>query len=108
MAMHRGDLSGNRVVSEAWMQESVAPPAFNAPRMDEATKTPRTGYGYQWWLLYGEDHAFQAIGIYGQNVYVNPAKHIVIAQFSALPKPSGGGNRSIGRPHDAIVEKLAR
>ena len=106
MAMHSGEL-GKRVVSEAWMRESLMPPSFNPPRMDGKTGRPITGYGYQWWLLPGEDHAFQAVGIYAQNIYVNPAKHVVIAQFSSLPKPSGGGSRAIGRPHDAIVEKLA-
>jgi CubicO group peptidase (beta-lactamase class C family) len=107
MAMHSGELGGSRVVSEKWMHDSLTPPSFNAPSIDEKTGRPRTGYGYQWWLFPGDDHAFQAVGIYGQNIYVNPAKHIIIAQFSALPKPSGGGNRSIGRPHDAIVEKLS-
>jgi CubicO group peptidase (beta-lactamase class C family) len=85
MAMHAGELGGKRVVSEKWMRESTTPPSFNPPRMDEKTGRPVTGYGYQWWLLPGEDRAFQAVGIYGQNVYVNPAKHVVIAQFSALP-----------------------
>jgi CubicO group peptidase (beta-lactamase class C family) len=106
MAMHDGELSGNRVVSAAWMKESTTPPPFNHPRLDEKTGTPRTGYGYQWWLMYGPDHAFTAIGIYGQSIYVNPAKHVVIAQFSAFPKPGGGSSRAIGRPHDAIAEKL--
>jgi len=107
MAMHAGELGGKRVVSETWMRESTTPPPFNRPRTDEKTGRPVTGYGYQWWLLPGYDHAFQAVGIYGQNIYVNPARHVVIAQFSALPKPSGQGNRSIGRPHDAIAAKLA-
>lgn len=106
MAMHAGELGGKRVVSESWMRESTQAPSFNQPRIDEKTKRPVTGYGYQWWLLPGEDHAFQAVGIYGQNVYVDPAKHVVIAQFSALPKPSGGGSRAIGRPHDAIAAKV--
>jgi len=107
MALNSGQLGGKRVVSEAWMRASTTAPDFNRPRVDEKTGRPVTGYGYQWWLLPGEDHAFQAIGIYGQNVWVNPAKHVVIAQFSALPKPGGGGNRAIGRPHDAIAAKLA-
>ena len=107
MAMNLGELGGQRIVGEAWMRESTSAPGFNPPRVDEKTGRPVTGYGYQWWLLPGADHAFQAVGIYGQNIWVNPAKHVVIAQFSALPKPSGGGNRSIGRPHDAIAAKLA-
>jgi len=106
MAMRGGELDRNRVVSEAWMKESTTPPDFNVPRLDEKTGTPRIGYGYQWWLMYGPDRAFMAIGIYGQNIYVNPEKHVVIAQFSALPKPGGGSGRAIGRPYDAIIEKL--
>ena len=108
MAMHSGELGGTRVVSDAWMRESLTPPSFNAPRLDEKTGRPLTGYGYQWWLLPGEDHPFMAIGIYGQNIWVNPAKHVVIAQFSSLPKPGGGSSRAIGRPYDAIVAKLAQ
>ena len=107
MAMHMGELNGKRIVSESWMRESLTPPSFNVPHIDEKTGRPVTGYGYQWWLLPGEDHAFQAVGIYGQNIWIDPAKHVVIAQFSSLPKPSGGGNRSIGRPHDAIAQKIA-
>jgi hypothetical protein len=107
MAMHSGELGGQRVVGEAWMRESTTAPSFNVPHMDENTGRPVTGYGYQWWLFPGEDHAFQAVGIYGQNIWVNPAKHVVIAQFSSLPKPNGGGSRAIGRPHDAIAAKLA-
>jgi CubicO group peptidase (beta-lactamase class C family) len=108
MAMHSGELDGKRVVSEAWMREATTPPSFNVPHIDQKTGRAVTGYGYQWWLLPGPDHAFQAVGIYGQNIYVNPAKHVVIAQFSALPKPSGGGSRAIGRPHDAIAAKLSQ
>jgi CubicO group peptidase (beta-lactamase class C family) len=107
MAMHSGELNGNRVVGEKWMREATTAPSFNQPRIDEKSGRGMTGYGYQWWLFPGEDHAFQAVGIYGQNIWINPAKHVVIAQFSALPKPSGGGSRAIGRPHDAIAAKLA-
>ena len=108
MAMHQGELGGQRVVGEKWMRESTTAPPFNVPLVDGKTGRPMTGYGYQWWLFPGEDHAFQAVGIYGQNIWVNPAKHVVIAQFSALPKPGGGGSRAIGRPHDAIAAKIGK
>ena len=50
------------------MRESTTAPSFNVPLMDG--KGPAmTGYGYQWWLFPGEDHAFQAVGIYGQNIW---------------------------------------
>jgi len=34
-----------------------------------------------------QDKAFQAMGIFGPILYVNPTKHIVIVQISTLPKP---------------------
>jgi CubicO group peptidase (beta-lactamase class C family) len=97
MAMNRGTLAGTRVVSEAWMRDSTTAPSFNA------------GYGYQWWLnANSPDHAFRAVGIYGQTIYINPVKHVVVAQFRALPKPSGGGPGGPGNPFDAIAAKLAQ
>lgn len=97
MAMNYGELGGTRVVSDAWMHESTTAPAFNP------------GYGYQWWLnANSPDHAFRAVGIYGQTIYVNPAKHVVIAQFRAVPKPSGPNPGAPPPPFDAIAEKLAK
>ena len=45
------------------------------------------GYGYQWWLLNDDDGAFAALGIYGQTIYVNPKRHVVIVQTAAWPQP---------------------
>ena len=97
MAMNYGTLGGTRVVNDAWMHESTTAPAFNP------------GYGYQWWLnANSPDHAFRAVGIYGQTIYINPAKHVVVAQFRALPKPSGGGPGGPPSPFDAIAAKVAQ
>jgi len=97
MALNRGTLGGTLVVSESWMRDSTAAPAFNP------------GYGYQWWInADSPDHAFRAVGIYGQTIYINPAKHVVVAQFRALPKPSGGNPRSPPAPFDAIAAALAQ
>ena len=65
-------------------------------------------YGYQWWLnANSKDGVFRAVGIYGQTLYINPAKRVVIAQFSARARPSGGGGRTgPPNPFDAIAAKL--
>jgi CubicO group peptidase (beta-lactamase class C family) len=96
MAMNRGELGGTRIVSEQWMRESTtAPPYAN-------------NYGYQWWLNVGsKDGAFRAVGIYGQTLYVNPAKRVVIAQFSARPAPGGRPPTPLPpAPFDAIASQL--
>jgi CubicO group peptidase (beta-lactamase class C family) len=45
------------------------------------------GYGYQWWA--GADGTFQAQGIFGQLIHVDPKRHLVIAMSSAWPKATG-------------------
>ena len=51
-------------------------------------------YGYMIWPFAAapgsaNDGAFQALGIYGQHIYVNPRERVVIVVWSALPKPTG-------------------
>jgi CubicO group peptidase (beta-lactamase class C family) len=78
MAMNNGAVGGTRIVSEKWMRDSTTAPAF------------ANNYGYQWWLnANSRDGAFRAVGIYGQTLYINPAKRVVVVQFSARPRPSG-------------------
>ena len=43
------------------------------------------GYGYQWWIPQQPDGDYLAIGVYGQFVYVDPKRKIVIAKTSAYP-----------------------
>jgi len=75
-AMNGGVLiDGTRVVPQGWMQESTTSSKGNA------------GYGYLWWLLEGP--AFQAIGIYGQGIYINPETETVIAVLSAWTTATG-------------------
>lgn len=43
------------------------------------------GYGYQWWVPEGTEGEFLAIGVYGQWIYGNPARNIIIVKTSADP-----------------------
>ena len=62
---------GRRVLPEGWMQEAVAPsPAYD-------------GYGYYWWLF--GDGLYGGLGIFGQQIWIDPARNIVIAQHAAWP-----------------------
>lgn len=81
MMMNKGTIGGNRIVGPSWVAEATFPQVY-------PLKTPAaTGYGYQWWIPFGGDGAFQATGIFGQLVYINPTKRIVIVEMSAWPKP---------------------
>jgi CubicO group peptidase (beta-lactamase class C family) len=51
--------------------------------------------------------AFEARGIFGQHVYMNPRENVVIAVWSALPKPTG---KAVVRDYDffAVVSEVLR
>lgn len=80
MVMNGGTLNGKQIVGSAWLKEATTPAKFEKP-VDE-----NNGYGYQWWIPVS-DHVFKALGIFGQIIYINPTKHIVIVETSAWPKP---------------------
>ena len=76
---------GEQLVSTDWVAESTTP---DAPRLMPGKNNPKSktwfGYKYQWWIPLTPDHGdYSAIGIYGQFIYVNPARRIVIAKTSA-------------------------
>lgn len=45
---------------------------------------PGWGYGFQWWTL--SDGTFRALGIHGQMIYLDPARHLVVVLNSAWPE----------------------
>ena len=97
-----GSVDGQPVVPSSWVAEATTP------------RTLKNGetiqYGYMWWPGWTEaakaDGAYLAMGIYGQNIYINPAKNVIIANTAALPKP---GSPEIGNYlafFDAIAASL--
>ncbi|MEE2778831.1 MAG: serine hydrolase domain-containing protein [Acidobacteriota bacterium] len=75
-AMGGGTLpGGTEVLADGWMQESTTP----SPGSER--------YGFLWWL--GEAPVFRGIGIYGQTVWVDPARDLVIVTHSAWPRATG-------------------
>lgn len=49
----------------------------------QQTHSKGEGYGYLWWR--DEDGSYSANGIFGQTIYINPAKKLVVVQFGAWP-----------------------
>jgi CubicO group peptidase (beta-lactamase class C family) len=88
MAMNGGTLGRQRVVPEEWIKDSTQPTGkVLQPEPNGSDDHQNFGYGYQWWLLNNDDGAFAALGIYGQTIYVNPKRHVVIVQTAAWPLP---------------------
>ena len=64
---------------------SVAPPDWlpSATRKQVDIGSPGRGYGYQWWT--NDDGSFLAIGIFGQSVFIDPKRELVIATNGNWP-----------------------
>jgi CubicO group peptidase (beta-lactamase class C family) len=106
LAMYGGTLEGQRVVPEAWIKASTQPQdKVLQPHPNGPNDHQNFGYGYQWWLLYDDDGSFAALGIYGQTIYVNPKRHVVIVQTAAwpLPDPDARWDETI-----TVMQTLAR
>lgn len=48
---------------------------------------PNFGYGYQWWTE--ANGSYDALGIFGQMIHVDPKDRLVIVTLSNWPKPTG-------------------
>lgn len=52
----------------------------------------RPGYSYhnQWWILHNADGAFEASGVHGQMIHINPAAEMVVVKLSSHPVAGAG------------------
>ena len=103
MMLGRGTLGDQHVISAQWVHDSTTP---DADYLKPKSGGPEGGFGYayQWWIPPGNDGAFEAEGIYGQCIYVNPAKRVVIVQTSAWPEPVSG---PLSEEQERVLEKIA-
>ena len=101
--LNKGALGGERVVSPKWVHDATTSDApYLEPKPGGAIGG--LGYAYQWWIPPGDDGVFEAQGIYGQCIYVNPARHVVIVQTSAWPEPVSA---ALAEEQGAVLEKIA-
>ena len=78
-----GRWDGIQLVPEAWVKASLTPDAPHLVPGKRDNSDSAFGYGYQWWLMDGDEGEFSAIGVYNQFVYVNPARGVLVTKLSA-------------------------
>lgn len=82
-ALNNGVIEGESVVPDNWFVEATE------PRM--AGESP-LNYGYMWWPVPDRkgdfsEGAYSARGIFGQYIYINPTRNIVLTVLSCRSKP---------------------
>jgi CubicO group peptidase (beta-lactamase class C family) len=74
--LNDGVIDGERILPKGWVDAASSAKILAGQKVD---------YGYMLWPLHGRSYA--AIGIFGQFVFVDPDKQLVVAMWSAQAKP---------------------
>ncbi|GAB2545128.1 serine hydrolase domain-containing protein [Rhodanobacter koreensis] len=90
-----GRIGGKPVVAKVWLEGAL--------RRQENVDEPDRGYGYLWWT--DSDGSYAAIGIFGQMVYVDPARQLVIAQVGAWPHATSDALVAARREFVAAIKR---
>jgi CubicO group peptidase (beta-lactamase class C family) len=68
--MQGGKIEGKSILPDGWVAE--------------ATRQQVHGYGYQWWVH--DNGTYEAIGIFGQAIFIDPQEDLIIVTSSAWPE----------------------
>ena len=66
-------IDGRPVVADGWLGQ--------ATKRQIDTGWGDVGYGYQWWI--NSDGAYRALGVFGQLIYVDPSRKLVVVGVAA-------------------------
>lgn len=85
MVRQGGHFNGRQVVPEpviAGIRKGADPEKFKAAGM-----AMRSGYSYhnQWWVAHDADGSYEAKGLNGQHIHINPAAELVVVKLSSHP-----------------------
>jgi CubicO group peptidase (beta-lactamase class C family) len=91
-----GRINGAPILPDGWLDEATTKQA-------DIGFDP-WGYGYQWWTY--DDGAFGAQGIFGQAIFIDPARDLVIAINSSWSSALGtrGGEREAREAFQGAVQ----
>jgi CubicO group peptidase (beta-lactamase class C family) len=83
--MGGGKVGNEQLLPAGWVADAGSPKMVDGKPVD---------YGYMLWPIpksqgTPNEGAFEARGIFGQHVYMNPRENTVIVVWGALPKPTG-------------------
>ncbi|MBU2514276.1 beta-lactamase family protein [bacterium] len=81
--MDGGNWQGKQIVPAQWVKDSITPDAPHLQPGVNPLSSSKMGYGYQWWIPEFPQGDFMALGVYGQYIYINPGKKVVIVKNSA-------------------------
>jgi CubicO group peptidase (beta-lactamase class C family) len=88
-----GISGGEAILPEGWIEEATTKQADIG--------VGGKGYGFQWWT--NDDGSFAAQGIFGQGIFIDPTRDLVIASNSNWPTATDG---DIGAQREAFYASI--
>ncbi len=95
LMLNSGKHEDESIFSEEWLDDATS--------LLYETNDQGGGYGYLWWRF--KNGSYAAVGVFGQMLYIDPHKDLVIVQIAAWPKASSD-NLTGGR--QAFIEAVHR
>ena len=82
--LNEGAFNGQQIISKEWTYKATTPNKQYLMPSDKGDK----GYAYQWWVPkdFKAEGEFLAIGIWGQNIWVNRKHNTVIVRVATDPE----------------------
>ncbi len=90
-----GLIDGKPILPDGWIAEATTRQADIG--------APGFGYGYQWWTL--DDGSYRARGIFGQGIFIDPKRKLVIASNSNWPRAIDEASEQARQAFYAKVQK---
>ncbi|ASQ93101.1 serine hydrolase domain-containing protein [Streptomyces sp. 11-1-2] len=86
-----GMVAGRQVIPEEWVRTTRRGGRTAVlPDRDLGSIYPHGTYRNQWWAPGDSVGTFFGIGIFGQYLWLDPVRNVVIVKFSSLPHPRDG------------------
>nr|WP_231728057.1 serine hydrolase domain-containing protein [Sphingopyxis sp. H050] len=92
--LNGGVAGGQKVLPEDWLASATTKQA--------GIDQPGRGYGYQWWT--NDDGSFAAQGIFGQGIFIDPKRKLVIASNGNWPTATDP--EGVGKAREAFYKAV--
>ncbi len=92
-------MGGGKINNKALLPDDWLAPATSK---QADIGVPGKGYGYQWWTY--DDGSFAAQGIFGQGIFIDPKRDLVIASNSNWPKATDPS--TVGAMREAFYKSV--
>ena len=88
LVRNHGSNKNGQVIPEAWIKDFVNNKNNNSYlNQDNLERFPNGNYRSKWYQTGFKDNEYCAIGIHGQNIWINPQKEITIVRMSSASDP---------------------